>query len=97
MEVSPTLISNVTEGVMEEVKTVAEPGTGLGVPDPVHGCIAVRPAMADTSKAGLFLCGHWMWNLEGKKGNFGYYGRRQNEGAKFGAWGRTDGVTEPWG
>ena len=37
VEVSPTLISNVTEAVMEEVKSLAEPAAGCGVSDRLPG------------------------------------------------------------
>lgn len=37
VEVSPTLISNVTNAVMDEVKQCALSPTRRGVPDPIHG------------------------------------------------------------
>jgi len=38
VEVSPALISNVTEAVMEDACGVAEPSAGEHLPDSLHGC-----------------------------------------------------------
>ena len=71
VEVSPTLISNVTEAVMEEVKTLAEPAAGCGLSDRVPG----RAGGEDSRRRARSEQG----DLRGD--------RRQHEGATKKCWG----------